>query len=133
MLQASTTPIIYMYLYLTCNICLCVPSSLPPQRRPSLLGTHRPVTLTVCRSSSLRKGSGEDDRKTYLRSRNSATRLSQCLDRQRSHSLDQLLYDNSKSHQCLYSCECELLLEFGCIYMYMNITTRLANLYNTTP
>ena len=108
--QSNTAQYMYMYLMFCCylhvyasSIChlhVAVPTLHFTQRRPSLLGTSRPVTLTVRRSSSLRKGSGEDDRRTYLRSRNSATRLSQCLDRQRSHSLDQLLYDNSKSHQC---------------------------------
>ena len=93
------------------------PPSHPPQRRPSLLGTDRPITLTFRRSSS-----GEDDRRTYLRSRNSATRLSQCLDRQCSLSLDQLLYDNSKSHHgvLLHTyivLECEQLLE--CRYIWI--------------
>jgi hypothetical protein len=74
------------------------------QRRGSLVGATRPVTLELRRSSSLRRGSSEsllrrgvseDDRRTYLQSRSCANRLSQTLSRQSSSSVEQLLYDST--------------------------------------
>ena len=83
---------------------MCSYKNIYLQRRGSLVGTNRPVNLTIRRSSSLRKGSreslmkgsGEEEKRSYLTSRQSANRLSRSMSRQSSRSLDQLLYDSSE-------------------------------------